>query len=177
MYLSDTKATSLLLAFTRLTNPAKDPSTLPAWYDENVRPTFTTTHNASLALGYTVLPPVNASNAPYKWTYLGIYKTSENTTLSTPITVPVVQSDGDIQPEDVEIEVSAWRPIQVFESLREKRGTVPEGRPKVACVVRIEPAAGNEAAVEDWYHYQVSRRLLLLIGRFTLQLAIAMLDG
>lgn len=156
MYISETKGTSLILAFTRLTNPAKDPSALPAWYNENVMPAFAATHNASLAIGYTILPPVNASDAPYKWTYLGIYKTTENTTLLEPVTVPVEKSDGNIQPEDVEIQLSAWRPIQVFESLREKRGTVPEGRPKVACIVRIEPAAGNDAAVEDWYHYQVS---------------------
>lgn len=158
MHLSNATATTLLLAFTRLTNPSKDATKIPEYYNTQIMPSFAAAHNATLALGYTILPPVNAST-PSKWTYLAVYKTSANATVSAPrVEGGSRAGEGEIGPEDVETEVSAWSPVQVFEGLREKRGDVPAGRPGVACVVRIEPGEGDgkgEARVEDWYRFQV----------------------
>ena len=63
----------------------------------------------------------------------------------------------NIEPQDAKIEISSWKLIQASESLREKRGDIPNGRLRIATVVRIGPMAAGEGqrVLEEWYRKQV----------------------
>lgn len=160
--------THLSLAFARVTNPNITTTQFNDWYNTQLLPAFMQNHNASLGVRYQFIPFGNATrDAANKWDYVAVYKTHENATATLQNVVGSVDKENgvfnglekrDIGPNDVTIELSTWKPIQTYESLREKRGNVPAGRPKVACIVRLEPREGPEGEkdVEDWYHYQVS---------------------
>lgn len=158
--------TNLWLATAHLKNPNITTAQFNEWYNTQLMPLFMGNHNASLGLRYKYLGTRNTTNVP-KFEYAALYKTNEdlnathNADLAALNLWHAARKHGDkrdIGPDDVAIELSTWRPIQTFESPRERKGNVPVGRPKVACIVRLEPKAGPEGEqdVENWYHYQVS---------------------
>lgn len=165
MLLANATAPYLWLVFARLTNPTITDFQFNTWYNTQLLPSFMANHNASLAVRYKYIPFANSTRTP-TWPYVAVYKTHEElnaTAASATAHIFDLHHSGttngkrDIGPDDVAIELSAWTPVQTFESLREGRGDVPEGRPRVACIVRLEPAAGadGERNVEEWYRYQV----------------------
>lgn len=149
-------ATTLTMATARITNPNLTHIEFNDWYNTVLLPSFMSNHNVSLGVRYKAVPNVNSSR-PLTWEYLALYKTHEGAASSVLNKKWTEQIFGkqDIGPNDVTIELSSWTLIQTFESLREKRGQVPAGRPKIAMTVKIEPKEGGDEDVETWYRHQV----------------------
>ncbi|KAF2651001.1 hypothetical protein K491DRAFT_682552 [Lophiostoma macrostomum CBS 122681] len=147
--------TTLMMATAQITNPNLTDTDFNSWYNTALLPLFMTNHNASLGVRYKLIPQPTTPKPP-EWQYMALYKTHENTTASPSIEdiLPRALNERDIGPNDVAIEISSWTHIQTFESLREKRGEVPAGRPKIANVVRIEPREGGDAELDEWYRKQ-----------------------
>lgn len=160
-------ATTLVMETARITNPSVSHEKFNKWYNTVYLPDFMTTHNASLAVRYKVAPGPTTS-----WQYLSLYKIHQADKSSA---IPKSNWDNskksDIKPNDVVLESTTWNQIQIFESLREKRGEVPNGRPKIAMVVKIEPREGGEEELEEWYRKQVRIKgpanVLLNVGKIT----------
>jgi hypothetical protein len=148
--------TTLMMATAKITNPNLTDTEFNSWYNDALLPSFMTNHNASLGLRYK-LAPYPADPRPADWQYLALYKTHENATVSKSgeQVFPRGLEGRDIGPEDVAIEISSWTHVQTFESLREQKGEVPNGRPKIAMVVKIEPKEGGDAELDEWYRKQV----------------------
>lgn len=137
--------TTLVMATARITNPNVTDAEFNNWYNSVLLPDFMTNHNVSLGLRYK---PVSVRAQSRQ--YLAIYKAHGDVPANWPSNVkwdrPHAQGIG---PDDVAIQLSSWKPIQTFESLREKRGQVPAGRPKIAMVVKIEPKEGGDEEVDE----------------------------
>jgi hypothetical protein len=160
----------LLLLQTRLINPNITSTAYDTWFTALLpRLTHAQHYNATLAVSYSPTSTDNASRPAAgeggSWDHSALFKIPPaKLNSSVPITASMlISADGagpvnakrKIRPKDVEVSVSLWNPIQTFQGLREKRGTVPDGRPKVACIVKIEPKEGGDEELETWYHHQV----------------------
>ncbi|KAF2108322.1 hypothetical protein BDV96DRAFT_652890 [Lophiotrema nucula] len=152
-------ATQIVLASSRVINPNLTETDFNNWYNTVLLPGFMEHQNASLGVRYRATNRHNVSASQY----LAIYKTrSAPSSWSTEAVFSLAErtdagiAKRDIGPEDVAIELSTWNPIQTFESLREKTGQIPPGRPKIVVVVKIEPRAEDEdgTELEDWYRKQ-----------------------
>ncbi|KAF2471189.1 uncharacterized protein BDR25DRAFT_367930 [Lindgomyces ingoldianus] len=157
-----TATTQLMIATARVTNPNLTSSEFNNWYNSVLLPGFMENHNVSLSVRYKLIPPANVTvpKAP-AWDYLTLYKAHPNvSSTSAAFMGRAVEGSGisftkrDIGPNDVAIEITTWNPIQTFEGLREKKGQVPSGRPKVVVMVKIEPKEGGDNIVEEWYRKQ-----------------------
>jgi hypothetical protein len=147
--------TTLIMSTARIINPNITATEFKTWYDTVYLPEFMSRHNASLALRYDV---DLQSGIQSKWDYLALFRTHEKTSqaLKSSDTGWSSNSAPRFGPSDVALELSFWTKIQTFNSLREKRGEVPPGRPNIVMVVKIEPKEGGEEELEDWYRKQVS---------------------
>jgi hypothetical protein len=141
------------MATARITNPNVTDAEFNDWYNTVLLPDFMINHNVSLALRYK---PVANPVRPQSRQYLALYKANGNvpTSWSNGVAWKGIQTQ-DIGPDDVTIQLTSWNPIQTFESLREKRAQVPDGRPKIAMVVKIEPKEGGDEELDEWYRKQV----------------------
>jgi hypothetical protein len=155
--------TTLVMATARITNPNVTDAEFNNWYNTVLLLDFMTNHNVSLGLRYKLV-----SARPQSRQYLALYKAHgdvpTNWTSNAKWDTPNAQ---DIGPDDVSIHLSSWKPIQTFEALREKRGRVPAGRPKIAMVVKIEAKEGGNEEVDEWYRKQVGRLGLLFRRQLT----------
>ncbi|KAF2000880.1 hypothetical protein P154DRAFT_522156 [Amniculicola lignicola CBS 123094] len=153
-------ATTLILALSRIISPNLTEPAFNNWYDNDLLPAFMTHQNATLGLRFKAYAPVTPA-APY--THLALYKTTKDVKIgdlvpSTSAYVPpLATTKRDIGPQDVEIKLSVWKRIHVFESLRSRKNQTEGTVSKIVMAVMLEPRAGKEAEVEveEWYHKQV----------------------
>ncbi|KAF2466859.1 uncharacterized protein BDR25DRAFT_317121 [Lindgomyces ingoldianus] len=137
----------LVYVTSRITSPNLTASAFNSWYNNIHIPEILKSNTTSLVVRYKVIPQSTSSIPP--WHYLALYKTSDVGSISN-------AAAQYLEAGMVEFHVDSWVPIQTFESLREKRGDVPKGRPKVQVPVKIEPATGEAGTqhVEEWYRKQ-----------------------
>lgn len=166
----------LMLVTARISSPLLTPAVFNTWYsDVHVRD-MVTNGFASIALRYTNLTaPISVSAASTvdplapNANYLALYNVPDVDFIAKPGTMDKLPLNYPSLP-DARSPVTKWStwsftywvPVQTVEGAN----TTETGRPKYVLVLRMDPVAGRDTELEEWFHKEVC--LILNAGPPTL---------